>query len=191
MLTTFSGRRPSQNEYELREFIALLNREGVTQYCEIGARHGDTFHEIAINLPEKSKVLAFDLPGGLWGTTKSAKHLKLVTKDLRARGYDAAALFGDSQTDASRRLIAARGPWDCILIDGDHTLPGVTADWNNYGDMARMIAFHDIVGEGQAEKVHGNPVEVPILWASLKQKYRHVEFIAPGSSMGIGVLWTA
>ena len=38
-LQTFSGRNPSQNEFELRSFIALLRDRGVTRYLEIGARH--------------------------------------------------------------------------------------------------------------------------------------------------------
>jgi hypothetical protein len=57
--------------------------------------------------------------------------------------------------------------------------------------MAPLIAFHDIVGEGQAEKVYGSPVEVPILWGSIKRTAVKVEeFIAEGSRMGIGVVHT-
>jgi hypothetical protein len=188
VLKTFSGRRASQNEVELRGFIGLLRDRGVTRYCEIGARHGDTFHEIAINLPVGSTVVAVDLPGGLWGTVKSRDALQAVIADLCAKGYKASCLFGDSQTPATQRLVQGRGPYDAMLIDGDHTLAGVTRDWDNYRDMAPLIAFHDIVGTGQAEKVSGNRVEVPMLWASLKGRYPSHEFIASGSTMGIGVL---
>lgn len=188
MLKTFSGRRPSQDESELRGFIQLLRDRGVTRYLEIGARHGDTFHEVMASLPAGSVGVAVDLPGALWGVEKSRNALNAVVSDLNSKGYKASALFGDSQTEATRRLVAGRGPFDAILIDGDHTLPGVTADWRNYGGMAPIVAFHDIVGTGQAEKVEGNPVEVPILWEQLLADHETVEFVSPGSTMGIGAV---
>lgn len=187
MLTTFSGRRASQNEFELRGFIGLLSERGVKSYCEIGARHGDTFHEVVCSLPEGSTAVAVDLPGGLWGTEKSREHLESAVSDLCARGYKASCLFGDSQTEETKRIVVGRGPYDAILIDGDHSLGGVTRDWHLYGELAKTIAFHDIVGTGQIEKVHGSPVEVPILWQSIYRSGAVTrEFVAPGSKMGIG-----
>lgn len=188
MLKTFSGRRPSQDEFEIGAFVKLLQDRGATRYLEVGSRHGDTFYEVMSSLPPGSYGVAVDLPGGLWGTDKSRKHLEKVIRDLKQRGYKASAIFGDSQTEATRKLIVGRGPFDAILIDGDHTLAGVTRDWNLYGKLAPIVAFHDIVGTGQAEKVNGNPVEVPILWDSLKREHETLEFVAEGSAMGIGVV---
>lgn len=190
MLTTFSGRPASQIEGELRGFIGLLQSADVTRYCEIGARHGDTFHEVMSSLPVGSVGVAVDLPGGLWGTHKSRHSLERAVADLNGRGYKCSVLFGDSQSEATRRLVVGRGPYDAILIDGDHTLPGVARDWVNYRDLAPLVAFHDIVGTGCAEKRNGMPVEVPVLWASLSAEHRCVEFVEPESRMGIGVVWT-
>ena len=39
------------------------------------------------------------------------------------------------------------GPYDLVFIDGDHSPAGVRADWQNYGPMARLVAFHDIDAE--------------------------------------------
>lgn len=191
MLETFSGRRASQNEQELQGFISLLRERGVSRYLEIGARHGDTFHEVMLALPPGSTGVAVDLPGGLWGTWKSREQLQRAVADLNQRGYRCSTLFGDSQTDATKRLITGRGPFDAILIDGDHTLVGVSKDWAHYGQMAPVVAFHDIVGTGQREKVHGREVEVPILWQQLKEQHQVAEFIADGSAMGIGVVLAA
>jgi methyltransferase family protein len=188
MLETFSGRRPSQNEFELRSFIALLRERNVRSYLEIGARHGDTFWEVVTSLPEGSRAVAVDLPGALWGTDKSRKHLEAAVRDLNMKGYKCSTLFGDSQTSATKRLIVGRGPYDAALIDGDHTLKGVTRDWNLYRDIAPLVAFHDIVGTGQIEKVFGREVEVPILWGQIKQDNPVREFIDEGSAMGIGVI---
>lgn len=189
MLKTFSGRRASQNEWELRSFIAFLAERGVRRYLEIGAREGDTFHEIMLALPTGETGVAVDLPGGLWGKESTRDQLPRAVADIERRGRHASCLFGDSQTDATRRLVVGRGPYDAILIDGDHSYSGVRADWETYGRMAPIIAFHDIVGTGEIERVHGNPVEVPRLWAEIKDSgLQTVEFIAPDSKMGIGVV---
>lgn len=190
MLITRSGRTASQNEIELRGFIAYLQKRNVGRYLEIGARHGDTFYEVMRSLPAGSVGVAMDLPGGLWGTVKSRTSLEEAAHELRKQGYDATVIFGDSRTDATRSLAQRRGPYDAILIDGDHSLAGVTADWTSYGSMAAIVAFHDIVGWDQAEKVFGTPVEVPILWASLRSQFKTHEFIDDGSKMGIGVVDT-
>jgi hypothetical protein len=202
MLQTFSGRKASQNEFELRSFIALLQEKGVTSYAEIGARHGDTFHEIMLSLPPGSMGIAVDYPGALWGTHKSQESLKRVINDLNARGYQCKAIFGDSTDQEVIDMLYyddkhGRGfsnQWDAMLIDGDHTYAGVSKDWKNYQSAAPIIAFHDIVGEGQAERVYNNPVEVPRLWSEIKTGneslpfYTIHEFIDEGSKMGIGVV---
>lgn len=189
MLRTRSGRRPSQNEYELRAFIALLQARQVRSYLEIGARHGDTFHEVMRSLPKGAQGVAIDLPGALWGKNASRSALEDAVSDLRSAGYDVRAVFGDSRSAGVRQIAMIEGPYDAALIDGDHTYDGVLADWDNYARFAPLVAFHDIVGEGQAEKVHGNPVEVPRLWRELKAAHDHVEFVDDGSKMGIGVIF--
>lgn len=185
---TFSGRRGSQDALELQAFIDVLLAEGVRSYGEIGAREGDTFHAVMSALPKGSRGAALDLPGGLWGKDTTRGNLELAVADLCGKGYVASCLFGDSATAATIRQFKARGPFDAILIDGDHRLPGVTADWRNYRSMARIIAFHDIDGDGQTER-GGAKVEVPLLWQSIRDEFRTSEFITPDSHMGIGIVW--
>lgn len=186
-LKTFSGRKASQHHFELTSFINFLKESGVKRYLEIGARHGDTFHEVMINLPEGSTGIAVDMPGGLWGRRGTDRALKAATEDLKSKGYDVDIIIGNSQERTVIQTIKALGPFDAILIDGDHTLSGVTKDWVNYKDLAPIVAFHDIVGTGQFEKVSKRKVEVPLLWNEIKQAYPVKEFIGLESLMGIGV----
>ena len=189
MLITFSGRRPSQIEAELCGLLALLKAEGVRSYLEIGAREGDTFYDVVSSLPRGSRAVAVDLPGGMWGKRTTGAQLQRACDALRAKGYEVSMLLGDSTAAHTVSDIWRMGPFDAVLIDGDHRYAGALADWKNYGPLGRMVAFHDIVGQGQREKVHGHEVEVPRLWAEIREAgARCVEFIAPGSAMGIGVV---
>lgn len=186
---TFSGRIASQESEELAAFIALLVSEGVTRYGEIGAREGDTFFDVMAALPAGSTGTALDFPGAAWGHKSTRPKLDRCVATLRAKGRNVTAMFGDSRAPATIRQFQGRGPYDAILIDGDHRLEGVTADWVNYRRSARIVAFHDIVGDGQTDKA-GNRVEVPKLWAVIRESgWRVKEFVAPGSKMGIGVVW--
>lgn len=188
MLTTFSGRRASQNETELRRFISFLLAEEVRHYLEIGAREGDTFHEVMMALPLSSSGVAVDMPGGLWGKCTTGDQLRRAVLDLQSRKRGVRCLLGNSTSACTIEAVRQAGPYDAILIDGDHTYEGVKQDWENYRSMARIVAFHDIVGEGQKER-GGRMVEVPQLWAELKASGLNcLEFVAEGSAMGIGAV---
>lgn len=188
-LITRSGREASQNPQELIGLIELLQREHVRTYLEIGARHGDTFYDVMRSLPAGSRGVAVDLPGGNWGTQKSQAHLKITCDSLRRSTYDTHVIFANSQDPATAEIVAPFGPFDAALIDGDHLYDGVKQDWLLYREMARIVIFHDIAGDGQRQRHSGLLVEVPQLWREIRNDYRHQEFIAPGSKMGIGVLW--
>ena len=62
--------------------------------------------------------------------------------------------------------------------------------------MGRMVAFHDIAWNSTwKSRVPGRtnePFGVPVLWAKLKEQYRHTEIKLRGNRQnyyGIGVLW--
>ena len=138
------------------------------------------------SLPKGSFGLAIDYPNGLWGKGGTYQKLYAAVQDLRNKGYNAHCYMGDSGAQETVNMARQFFPFDAALIDGDHTYEGVKADWENYGPMADIVAFHDIVGDGQFEKKRKIPVEVPKLWKELKGN--KIEFIAHGSKMGIGVI---
>lgn len=191
-LPTFSGRAASQRQDELLPFISALNSRDVRSYLEIGARYGDSFHAVISALPTGSVGVTVDLPGAAWGRPDSGANLMRAAADLRAKGYRITTIFGDSRAPENIARAAELGPFDAILIDGDHRYDGVAADWKNYGGMGRIVAFHDIVGGGiRSGTGPDHVVEVPRLWAELKASEAGceiMEFVGAASKMGIGAI---
>lgn len=196
-MRTFSGRNASQLASEITGLLELMRETECKRYLEIGARHGDTFHWLVSGLPLLDTAIAVDLPGGPWGTVRSVDSLKRAVINLseshRVYPLTVEALIGSSQSEDIISACQAFAPFDMVLIDGDHRYLPVKQDWEVYSRMARYIAFHDIVGDGQtSHDIKRMPVEVPRLWKELREEYspNYWEFIAPGSGMGIGVIDT-
>lgn len=169
-------------------FLGLLQAEDVRSYLEIGARAGVSFDEIMRSLPKGSRGIAVDLPGAAWGADGSRGPLRDIVNRLTAGGYDCEVVFGASQSERVIAAVEQRGPYDAVFIDADHRYDSVAADWNNYGRLGRIVAFHDIAGVGICSG--GLQVEVPRLWSEIKaEECRHEEIVAPGSILGIGVIW--
>jgi hypothetical protein len=184
----FSGRKFSQRQDEFKQFLRILLLEKARSYLEIGARDGDSFHAVMSALPKGSRGVAIDLPEARWGRRDSRHWLERAIADLNRRDYHCCVHFGDSAAAAAIAFAKERAPFDALLIDGDHTLDAVTKDWQNYGPMARLVAFHDIDGHDHWAEA-GERLDVPELWTSLRPNYRTTEIIGSKRGMGIGVLW--
>ncbi|WLA80293.1 class I SAM-dependent methyltransferase [Bradyrhizobium elkanii] len=180
-----------QDEQEIAAFADLVNSEGVLSYLEIGSKFGGSLRRVAAAMPAGSRVVSVDLPKGTKAWTQSEPSLKGVISDLRSKGYDAHLIWGDSTDQAVIDQVNVLGPFDCVMIDADHRLPGLTKDWINYGPLGRMVAFHDIAWRRAPDWV-GTRIDVPQLWDVLKQDYQHhqeFKFCPTGKNNGIGVLW--
>jgi predicted O-methyltransferase YrrM len=76
-------------------------------------------------------------------------------------------------------------PVDFLFIDGDHTLGGVTADYNDYKGFVRpggLIGFHDIV---EQQPLPTN--QVYYLWEQLKHLADVEEFVNDPNQRGFGI----
>jgi hypothetical protein len=141
-------------------------------------------------LPEGARLVAVDLPGAKSGMKNKGGHqdsglyLKRAAGDLISRGRDAHVIIGDSHERDTIELTAKFAPFDAALLDGDHSHEGITADWNAYGKMARIVAFHDIAGMGKWA------CQIRPVYEKACIGRRHEEFVFDGLRRGIGVVWT-
>lgn len=183
-----SGQRLNQFPEEMDSFIRLLRQEGVTSYLEIGCRWGDTLHAVGMGLPEGSRIVGVDLPGiktgGIAYTVQGTEpYLDRAVATLKAAGRDAHLVVGNSREAETIARAHALGPFDAVLIDGDHTMEGVRADWENYGPMGHIVAFHDVMNRQTGWGVRD-------LYARLAADRRSQLISINGHRRGIGVIWT-
>lgn len=179
-----------QNGDEHEHFRKLLVREKVRSYLEIGSFCGGSLWKCAMVMPAGSRLVSVDLPGTKPEPTQPL--LEACVADLKSRGYDTHLFLGNSRDEKIIESVRALGPFDCCFIDANHTLPYVTSDFENYGAMARIVAFHDISwNHGHTARPGGLPIEVPGFWKSIKDDYRHEEIRLDPKTKdnGIGVLW--
>ncbi len=181
-----------QQADEHARFLQILKDENVRSYLEIGSMYGGSLWRVGNALPQGSRLVSVDL---MCDTPEAKPSLDACAADLRLCGQDVHSIIGDSMAPDTYARVRAFAPFDCVFIDGAHTLEAVSSDWENYGSMGRLVAFHDIAWNdtwrssvpGRAFKAMG----VPELWNRLKNEHRHVEIKlhGPGNYYGIGVLW--
>jgi len=189
-LVVGDGYKTLQDEGELEAFAALVRQEGISSYLEIGSKFGGSLWRVAQEMLPESRIVTVDLPGGTKAWKESEASLKRCSEELRKAGHRVYNLWGNSQDKKIIEKVRSLGPYDLILIDGDHRMPGVTADWKNYSGMGKRIAFHDISWR-RAPTWEGTRIDVPEFWRSVKEghKYEEIVMCPTGKNNGIGVLW--
>jgi len=181
--------KPLQHEGELAGLLALLTERRVRSYLEIGARYGGSFEQVMMTLPVGSTGLCVDFPGGNFGDDGSTAILLEALKRVRRSGRDANCIFGPSAAPEVVERVKRLAPFDAVLIDGDHRYEAVKRDFELYAPLARIVILHDIAAPSHVASRTGVPVEVPRLWAEVKDNYPSIEITDPGTLMGIGVLF--
>lgn len=181
----------AQDESEIAAYCELLRQSEVSLYLEVGSKFGGSLWRAAMAMPVGSRVVSVDMPNGTKAWRQSSESLTACIAELNRRGYKAEVIWGNSQDREVVRKVETRGPFHAIMLDADHRMPGVTADWINYGPMStNIVAFHDI-GWKRAPEWVGTRIDVPEFWDSIKNDYRHQEIktCPTGKNNGIGVLW--
>lgn len=176
-----------QNLEEIDWLIKIFRAEGVKSYLEIGSKHGGSLWRVANNLPKGSRIVSVDLPHGDGSFKETQPSLEQCVDALKIN-YDAHLFLGDSTDQDIVEHVKALGPFDACFIDANHTMPYIKKDWQNYGSVSKMIAFHDIAWKRPKEWV-GARMDVAEFWSDIKLSFRHKSIALDGKDNGIGVLW--
>lgn len=174
--------KPVQHEEELAQLIDFLQRENVRSYLEIGVERGGTFRRVMMSLPEGSKGVAVDLP--IFAVDEFSRRVFFdVISRLHKSGRQVNFITASSELPEVVEEVRGRGPYDAVLIDGDHSYDAVKRDFENYGPMAKFVIFHDIKSESAA-------IDVQRFWDEIKWGYMHMEIVHTGGAyMGLGILY--
>lgn len=170
--------KQTQHPAELAAFVDLVRKQGVTSYLEIGMKIGHSLKAVASAMPAGSRLVIVDLERR---RNDFARILRDEALNELAKRHDVHFIPGDSTDAQVVEKVRTLGPFDLAFIDANHKHRYVKADWQNYGPMSRMVAFHDVADRAMA---------VAGIWDGLKAHHRHVEFkMDPAGKNGIGVLW--
>lgn len=150
-----------QIEDEFVPFLDFLIGEGVTKILEIGTYWYGT-------------AAMFRQLGEVW-TNDIHCHCPAIIEELGLH-----FIHGDSRAVVDQ--ILPHAPFDLLFIDGSHLYNDAKADWMNYKDMARIVAFHDI-------HHHTPTCDVPQLWEEIKSSPSSstMEFYVPQRGVGYGI----
>lgn len=184
------GHGAAQKPAELERAVTLIASRRPRVVVEIGRMTGGTLAAWCECATEDALLISIDLPGGRWGGENVTAAHRDRMRSLARPGQQLELVDADSHDPATRRrvlelLLTARDGVDLLFIDGDHTLPGVAADYATYAPMVAdggLVALHDILEHPQVPDC-----QVDRLWACVKHGHsRTWEFCAPGDERGYG-----
>lgn len=165
---------------ELEKLLELASQ--AKSILEIGSRYGHTLN-LMCRTTVKKMAVSVDLPGVFpWGED-SESELRKAVSGLRDDGYEVHLFIGDSRDENIIKSVRNLGPFDLVLIDGDHRFEGVKTDFENYGDLGKVVVFHDIIKPKDNER---QELEVWRFWESITGNKE--DFVGQNSKMGLGIL---
>ena len=138
VLQSLNKKFGQQDERELEWMLRQI--KGVRSILEVGSCFGHTLKAMAAVAAPNARIRSIDLGAGVGiiGGMDTGKYLSSVIADLRSRGYDAAAQFGDSRRPEAVEWARRDGPYDFVFIDGDHSYEG--AKGSTPGRLSRQSA---------------------------------------------------
>lgn len=170
-----------QDHVEFDWFLNLMSRENIKSYLEIGSKYGGSLWHMSRVMSVGTKLVSVDL-----GHPECTYDLQECAVELRKKHHDVHLITGDSRDETVIAQAQILGPYDLVFIDGGHKHKCVDSDWERYGPMGRIVAFHDIGRPVPLQPNKGWRVDVPEVWESLRDHYPSAQI---KRKIGLGVIW--
>ncbi len=177
--------KPLQNKEELRNLLELCVIKKPKTIVEIGTAGGGTLFLLSRILNYNLKIISIDLPGGKFGGELFPDWKIPIYKSFERPYQNISFIRDDSQKIETLEKVMDifKQKIDLLIIDGDHTYQGVSADFKRYYaniENDSIIVFHDI-----NQKLEN--VEVWKFWEELKKEYKTFEIISLPKDKGFGI----
>jgi predicted O-methyltransferase YrrM len=181
---------PVQNAEEFVPFLRMLMQKPPASVLEIGTAQGGTFFMLCQAATVDACLATLDL---------QPPSADLVRSFARSQ-QTVVSLEGDSKAPETRAHVDSLFPngLDLLFIDGDHSLEGVSADFDGYAPLVcpgGLVVFHDIV-EDNLQRTGFSTTKarsggVPQYWREFKDSSANAwvtrEFIRSWDQDGMGI----
>jgi len=162
---------PLQRKPEILAFLKMVADLAPTRIGEIGTASGGTAFLLSRCSVPQSRLVTLDI-GTRPGQSAALSILAGAERSI-------VSMIADSHLaeTAKRFGQAAGGPFDVLLIDGDHSYEGVSQDFERYRRLVRtggLIAFHDIMPDSRSRGGPDTGTDaggVPKFWRELMTRY--------------------
>ncbi len=141
---------------QFSKYLLLLSTFKISNYIEIGVRHGGTF----ILTLEYLKAIGNKLK---WATAVDIRYSPSIIKYRKTESYNINLLLMDSDSLEFKSYINKIKEIDLVFIDGDHSFAYCLKDFEKVKDISKIIVFHDIVNSACPG--------VPLVWQHVKTNY--------------------
>lgn len=173
-----------QHPAEMEWLLTLYAERAPLRVLEVGSYFGGTLKQWILRAQPGAVVVSVDLYRFAYADNRHR-----YADWARESGAEVHWIAGNSAAPETVALAAEHGPFDWIMIDGDHREAAVRADWEAYRKLAApgaVILFHDILDNRKAHP----EIEVAPVWAEIKQQYRTAELIeGNGKWGGVGAVF--
>jgi cephalosporin hydroxylase len=176
----------AQKHAELTGLVEHVLARQPRVVVEIGTMSGGTLRAWCECAADDALIVSIDLPNGRWGGgyhERDVPRLRGYARD----GQRVELIAGDSHHPGIRAKLVKvldGAPIDFLFVDGDHTYPGVKADFKDYAPLVRAggwIAFHDVLDHPQVPDC-----DVSVLWDEIRDRFDTREFAVEGDERGYG-----
>ncbi len=187
--------KPYQIKEELSKLLQVLDKVKPKILVEIGTATGGTLFLFTRITDPEAIIISIDLPEGPYGKGYSEWKINLYKSFIRdnQRIYFIRANSHEPNTLKKIKKILVNMKIDFLFLDGDHTYPGVKADFDMYSPLVKkggIIAFHDIV-KHDAFHDPSAAIEIDRFWKDIKDNYKNHEIIKNVKQgwAGIGIIY--